>query len=80
MTNLIRLSKWVLLLISAGWALYSSNAFILLAQTFPTSESPGYGTSELLATLQGYAVVFGPAMLAAILLMIRWPENKLARN
>jgi hypothetical protein len=75
MIKLIRILKWCLLFVGVGWATYSGNAFIFLARTFLTPRSVKYGLSEILANLQGYAVVFGPVIIAVIFLMIRWPES-----
>gem|GEM_PF-2523300 len=71
----MRLVKWGLLIIGICWAIYSASAFIFLARTFPFPELVKHGASELFASIQGYAVVFGPVILAVLLLMIRWPEG-----
>ena len=70
---LVRIAKWVLLLGTICWAIYSANAFLFLARTFPSPEPFKQGVSELIASAQGYAVVFGPVIVALILLLIRWP-------
>jgi len=73
--RLVRFVKWGLFLISVGWAVHADNVFIFLAKTFPSPGPAEYGLSELLASLQGYTVVFGPVVIAAIFLMVRWPEG-----
>ena len=78
MTTLIRFVKWALLVISLGWAAYSANAFIFLARAFPSTTPDQSGLLELLASAQGYAIVFGPFAIAAGLLLIRWPEHMIS--
>ena len=75
MTNYVRFAKWALLIVGIGWAVFSANGFIFLARAFP-SQSRETALSEILASAQGYAVVFGPAALAVVLLVIQWPKKK----
>ena len=80
MITVVRTLKWFLLLIGLAWAFYAGNAFFFLARAFPSARSTQYSLTEFLATLQGYAVVFGPFLLALIFLLIKWPERILGRN
>ena len=68
----VRLVKWGLIVIGMGWTVYSANAFIFLARTFPSPEPVQH---DVLSSVQGYAVVFGPVIVALFFLMIRWPER-----
>lgn len=68
MTRLVRLVKWALIVIGIGWAVYSANAFIFLAQTFPSPEPGKHDIRELISSVQGYAVVFGPVIVALLFL------------
>lgn len=73
---LIRLIKFVLFLVSVKWAVYSSAGFETLARIFPASPPQHeYGFLAFLADLQGYSVVYGPAIVAGIFLMIEWPKK-----
>ena len=72
--NFSKFIKWLLLLASLGWAVYSSYGFMLLAKTFPTS-SP---TASALSTMQGYLLVFGPLVGATLLFFIQWPKRKVS--
>ena len=76
MIKLVRIVQWCLLLIGAGWAVYSTNYFIFLARAFPSHTAAKYDVPELLASTQAYVVVFGPVLIAAIFLMVRWPERR----
>lgn len=76
MIDAIRLIKWCLLVVGLCWALYSSYGLILLAHAFPSSNSNNSVAVEILASLQGYLVVFGPFFAALALLMIKWPKTK----
>jgi hypothetical protein len=68
----VRLVKWGLSVIAIGWAVYSANIFKFLAWTFPSPEPVQHG---IFSSIQGYAVVFGPVIVALFFLMIRWPET-----
>ena len=67
--------KWALTFIAIGWAVYSANAFLFLARTF--SEPAKRGVAELFASAQGYAIVFGPVVIALFFLIGGWPERKM---
>lgn len=75
MIRLIRLIKWGLTLISIVWAVYSADFFFFLARTFPEPDKGG--VAELFASIQGYAIVFGPILIALFFLTSRWPERKI---
>lgn len=72
----VRLVKWGLIVVGIGWAVYSANGLIFLARTFPSAEPDKHGVSELISSLQGYAVVLGPVFVALFFLLIRWPERR----
>lgn len=52
-----------LLLASIAWALYVIGFYLFLAHTFPTREAENRSWTAILATVQGYAVAFGPLFL-----------------
>lgn len=72
MTILVQLFFFLL---SAGWAVFSWTAFVLLANSFPSSGPFQYGISDFLASLQAYLLVFGPVVVAIIFLIVRWPNR-----
>ena len=76
MTKIVKKVKLALLLISLSWTVYVANAFIFLARAFPSERPATYSFTEFLASAQGYAVVFGPAIISAFFLMIRWPIKR----
>jgi len=76
MNAFVRIFKIFFLLVSIGWAIYSINAFLFLANTFPGSNPKKFGEPEILSAAQGYLVVFGLAVIAIFLLIIRWPEKR----
>lgn len=59
---------WGLLLAGGAWAAYSSLWFLWLAHNF---HSTGSDRGSVLADIQGYAVVFGPMVVAAVLIAAR---------
>ena len=75
MTKFIIIVKWGLIVVAIAWAVYSTNAFLFLAKTFPSPGPVKQNTPELIANIQGYAVVFGPLIVAVLFRMIRWPEG-----
>jgi hypothetical protein len=74
--RLVRAGKWLLLLLALAWTWYAGSFFLFLANTFPVTQPVPNGTSHLPATAQGYALVFGPAIVAGLFLIMRWPEDK----
>jgi hypothetical protein len=72
----LRIIKWAVLCFAGAWAMFAMNGIIALSDVFPQTAPP---RSDFLATLQTYAVVFGPAIIAAFFLMIRWPENVIGK-
>ncbi len=65
----VGLALWGLLLAGGCWAVYSSYWFLWLARSFP---SPGPSRAGwALADMQGYAVVFGPVAIVAVLFAVR---------
>lgn len=73
MRAVIRLSKWVLFGLAFAWAGYAAWGVYTISQIFPAQE-PVH--SDLLATVQICAVIFGPALCAGIFLAIKWPERQ----
>jgi hypothetical protein len=76
MTRLVVAVKCALLVISAGWCVYAANALILLTRTFPVPKPESYNLEDFIASIQGYSVVFGPLVVSAAFLLIRWPSKK----
>jgi hypothetical protein len=75
---MVRAGKWLLLLIALAWAWYAGSFFLFLARAVPVTEPVRNDMAHLLATVQGYAVVFGPAIVAGLVLIMKWPEGKRA--
>jgi len=71
-SRLVRLAKWGLLIVGLGWAVYTASSLLALAGMFPPNR---HDTTEIIGSIQAYAVVFGPMILAALFLLIRWPEG-----
>ena len=69
----VRLAKIIFLAMGVSWAIFAYRGLSFLAEAFP-SHSPAETTpARLLADAQGYALVLGPAALALVLLLARWP-------
>jgi hypothetical protein len=65
--NWVSLTLWALLVAGGCWAAYSGYWLLWLAHSFP-SLSPDRGSgASVTADTQGYAVVFGPVMVVAML-------------
>lgn len=71
MRGVIRLAQLFLLALAIGWAAYATSGLVALAQTFPTTTPHTASLSYALASIQGYAVVFGPSVVAIASLFVR---------
>jgi len=61
---------FVILGLTADWALYVTSAFVWLAKASPSPAPRSLDLGDALASLQAYAVDFGP--LAAIAVLVVW--------
>ena len=66
----VKAALFMLLALAASWAMYVASAFIWMAKAFPTSAPRSPDLGYVLASLQGYAVVFGP--LVAVTTLVVW--------
>ena len=79
MIYLVRIVKITLLVAGVCWAVFAMQGLVFLARTFPTPGPVVNSPARILADLQGYALVYGPAFIAIILLFIRWPARPRSR-
>jgi hypothetical protein len=80
---MIKLIKWALFALCCGWAVYSIHGFWVMSQIggsltrftgIPaTAHSADSGLPNVLALLQAGVVAVGPAIEAAVFLVLRWP-------
>jgi len=75
MKGAIRIAKYGFFFLSLVWALYSARGLILLAEMFPPSTSVTDNFETLLASLQGYLIIFGPLLVATVLIIFRLPSQ-----
>jgi len=75
--NFVRIAKWCMFLLGAAWAVFSGNTFQFLATAFPPSGPEQIDSVYVLASLQGYLVVFAPLIIGLVLLVSTWPEARL---
>ena len=80
MRKLMRFTKGGAFLIGVAWAAYSMDAIIFLSRAFPSKARTDGGVPALLASVEAYAVVFGPALIATFFLILKWPESTILRN
>lgn len=72
----IRVAKWCIFLLGVAWALFSANAFVFFGKAFPSSGPEKVDSVYLLASLQGYIIVFAPLIIGLFFLVIKWPERR----
>jgi hypothetical protein len=79
MINVIRFAKIILLVAGICWAVFATQGLMFLARTFPTPGPVVNSPTRILADAQGYALVYGPAVIALVLLFVRWPARPRSR-
>jgi hypothetical protein len=72
----VLVAKVVLLVLGVAWAVFALRGLMFLADAFPSAAPVAITPARLLADAQGYALVWGPAALALVLLSIRWPLKR----
>ena len=72
----VGLAKVTLLGIGVAWGIFAWRGLTFLAEAFPSPAPPEITPTRLIADVQGYALVCGPAALALILCLIRWPARR----
>lgn len=72
----VALGKIALLGVGVAWGIFASRGLMFLAEAFPSPAPTGITPTGLLAEAQGQALVYGPAALALILCLIRWPAKR----
>jgi len=77
MTYAIRAVKLFVFLAGIAWATYATCGFMIMARLFSDAGQDSPSLVSTLASVQAYALVFGPAAVALTLLLSRWPENRL---
>jgi len=74
MRKFILFFKVGLVLLSAAWAVHVWRFYLFLASVFPTSKPVESNATEFLASLQGYAIMLGPLIIALLLLIIHFRQ------
>jgi len=75
-TKVMRVVVFCLFLTAVLWATYASYELWQLSVAFPSHRSAAVGFSKLGAEITIYGVVFGPVLIASVLLAVSWLKKK----